>query len=251
MDRRLSLLAGFSRCFVPGVVKIETEGHGFDFLEALLAGGGRLEYGELTPTRLLHKYKLSGISASRLEALLRSHLDGSLNVCRYFGSQENDVCCFNLDNNRKENNTEIIPEMSAAVASLEEALREQGCDPLIVASGRGYHLWCRLEAPAANERLYDFMRAAALRALRSFYGTALDPRRVKFNFYPDPRTHDVVSLRLFGSIHAKNRVFSRVLVGGCLLDEPASWEAFEAFMAHSPMTMRRFEEGRRSLTGQR
>jgi hypothetical protein len=34
-------------------------------------------------------------------------------------------------------------------------------------------------------------------------------------------------LRLFGSDHIKNKVFSRVLQGEELLDEKSSWDAFE------------------------
>ena len=61
MDPRVKLLKEFSRRFVPGTVKIETEQFGFSFLERLLSDGIELEYGELTATRLLHKYKLVNI----------------------------------------------------------------------------------------------------------------------------------------------------------------------------------------------
>ena len=39
-----------------------------------------------------------------------------------------------------------------------------------------------------------------------------------------------MSLRLFGSDHAKNKVFSRVYTRDGLLDEEASWKAFEDHM---------------------
>ncbi len=176
-----------------------------------------------------------------MTALLQAHLAKEWNVCRYFGPEENDVFCFNLDNNHKTNNTELIPELAAAVRNLERILRDAGIAPLIVASGRGYHAWCRLERPLGNERLHGFMRSAAVRSLLPFQGTELDYRRVKYNFYPDPRSHDVVSLRLFGSEHAKNKVFSHVLSDGRLMDEADSWSAFERFMAHGSLSESAFE----------
>ena len=62
----------------------------------------------------------------------------------------------------------------------------------------------------ADERPDDFMLRSGRRP-----GGAASPRadhhQIKFNFYPDPRNHHVVSLRLFGSRHVKNKVFSRIL----------------------------------------
>lgn len=249
MDPRLDLLREFSRGFAPGAAKIETERHGFAFLEELLSGGGRLEYGELTATRLLHKYRLAGLPEPRLDELLRAHLAGECNVCRYFAPAENGALCFNLDNNGRADNTRIIPEVELAVRGLRRCLGELGCPPLVVASGRGYHLWCRLEEPVGNARLHDFMIRAAVRALAGFRGTGHDRRRVKFNFYPDSRIADRVSLRLFGSLHSKNRVFSRVLAPEGLLDEDASWEAFERFVRRGKVPLRAFEAADAALAG--
>ena len=247
MDPRLDLLREFSTGFAPGTVKLETERHGFAFLDELLSGGARLEYGELTPTRLLHKYKLSGVSDARLDDFLRDHLAGTCNVCRYFAPEANRAFCFNLDNNRKADNTRVIPEMELAVGSLRRSLTEAGCRPLVVASGRGFHLWCLLEGPVANARLHDFMVRAAVRALADFRGTSLDRRQVKFNFYPDSRITDVVSLRLFGSLHSKNRVFSRVLSPDGLLDRDASWAAFEDLVRRGRMPLDAFAAAEAAL----
>lgn len=227
MDPRLALLKDFSRTFVPGTVKIEAELFGFDFLDALLSGGVRLDYGELTNTRLLHKYRLSGVSDGLMDSLLQAHLDKRCNVCRYFGPAESDVLCFNLDNNHRVDNTAVIPEVELAVRALRETLADLDCPPLILASGRGFHAWCRFDRPIANPRLYAFMLHCGVRSAAAVHGAGLDHKQVKFNFYPDIRVHGAVSLRLFGSVHAKNRVFSRVLAPEGLLDEPSSWSAFE------------------------
>jgi hypothetical protein len=240
MDPRVRLLKEFSRGFIRGTAKIETEQFGFPFLDRLLSDGARLEYGELTATRLLHKYKLVDLSDRRMDELLEWHLKKEGNVCRYFGAAANDAFCFNLDNNHKVDNTAAIPEMDLALGALRNRLRELGCDPLILASGRGYHVWCRLDRPVENRRLYDFMLRAAVQTLLAFHGTGYDHRAIKFNFYPDVKVHDVVSLRLFGSDHAKNKVFSRVLTPDGLLGEAESWAYFEDFLRTKTISPARF-----------
>ncbi|HEY9154084.1 MAG TPA: hypothetical protein VIM69_03070 [Opitutaceae bacterium] len=240
MDTRVSLLKSFSKGFIPDTVKIETEQHGFGYLEHLLADGVQLEYGELTPTRLLHKYKLTGVSGTRLDDFLREHVAKTCNVCRYFGAETNDVLCFNLDNNHKQDNVRIIPEMTLAVRALEKELKRLGVEPLIVASGRGYHVWCRLETSVENTRLSAFMLNVAVRALMAFHQSGYDHQTVKFNFYPDPKIINTVSLRLFGSNHAKNKTFSQVLSSSGLLDEPESWAFFEDFLTRKTITLAQF-----------
>jgi hypothetical protein len=247
MDPRVELLKGFSRGFIPGTAKIETERFGFAFLDELLSGGAGLEYGELTSTRLLHKYKLVNIPEDRMDHLLQLHVDKVCNVCRYFDAAANDVFCFNLDNNHKTDNTAAIPEMGLAIRSLGGCLRDLGCEPLIVASGRGYHVWCRLEERVENGRLHGFMLRVAVRALMAFHRSGLDHRNVKFNFYPDVKAHNVVSLRLFGTEHAKNKVFSHVLTPEGLLGEEASWKYFEDFIRNKALTLARFQAAEDAL----
>jgi hypothetical protein len=240
MDPRVTLLREFSCGFIRGTAKVETEQFGFPFLEQLLTDGASLEYGELTATRLLHKYKLVDLPERRMDELLQRHINKECNVCRYFDAGANDVFCFNLDNNHKTDNTRVIPEMNLAVGALGRCLRDLGCEPLILASGRGFHVWCRLEAPAANDRLYGFMLHAAARALLAFHDSGYDHRQIKFNFYPDVKAHNVVSLRLFGSEHAKNKVFSHVLTPGGLLGEADSWKYFEDFLRNKTMSLSKF-----------
>lgn len=241
MDTRVALLKEFYGGLPRDRAKIESHEHGFDFLERMLSDGTTLEYGELTLCGLLHKYKLANIPGHLMDALLLSHVEKHLNVCLYFDDRANSTFCFNLDNNHKTNNTEITPEMEIAVRETRHGLMRLGCEPLVVASGRGYHVWCRTDRPIENDRLYEFMRRIAVGAMARLHEGGLDHRKVKFNVYPDRRTRDTVSLRLFGSDHSKNRVFSRVLAREGLLDEAQSWEHFERNLRQGTVTGDNFE----------
>jgi hypothetical protein len=243
MDPRVILLKAFYGGLPSDRAKVETYGHGFEFLEALLGTDGpTLEYGELTLARLLHKYKLGRIPAARMDELLLAHVAKRCNVCLYFAAAANNVFCFNLDNNHKTNNTVVIPEMECAVDALRERLTELGCEPLVLASGRGFHLWCRLEAMVANDRLHDLMFHAAVHAMAALANAGHDHRVIKINVYPNRRIRDVVSLRLFGTNHAKNKVFSRVLTPDGLLGEEASWAEFEHHLEHKTIPLARFDQ---------
>lgn len=246
MDRRLELVRRYYAPLSTATVKLETTQHGFGFLEALTRRGARLEYGELTLHGALHKYKLSGVSPEQWDELLADHVAKRANVCLYFGPAENALFAFNLDNNRREKNTEVIPEMTLAVRLLRERLERLECRPLVVASGRGFHVWCRLESPRPNGELYGFMLKLAVQVAADIHFQGGDRHRIKFNFYPDPHTDNLVSLRLFGSDHAKNRIFSRVLAGDVLLDEAQSWDWFERHVNGGPIPSAAFAAAQKS-----
>jgi hypothetical protein len=247
MDPRISLLQEFYRGLPKDRVKLETNEHGFAFLAGLLTGGTVLEYGELTLSGLLHKYKLARLPARQLEEHLAAHVAQTRNVCLYFDGEANDLFSFNLDNNRLAGSSALIPEMEFAVRSLEGTLRDVGCEPLVIASGRGYHLWGRLEAALPNAELYAFMLRAGVRTAAALQGAGYDHHQIKFNFYPDPRARDVVSLRLFGTLHAKNKVFSRVLAPAGLLDEAASWAYFADYLREKTIPVDRFRAASAAL----
>ncbi len=57
----------------------------------------------------------------------------------------------------------------------------------------------------------------------------------------------MVSLRLFGSRHVKNKVFSRILTSQGLLDETASWECFADYLKHRTIVLPRFHAAHDSL----
>jgi len=241
MDIKLSLLNEFYRGLCRDRAKVESYEHGFDFLDGLLAGGATMEYAEMSLTGMLHKYKVSQIPEWRMNELLEAHIRKVLNVCLYFDDTANRLFCINLDNNHKTNNTVVIPEMELAVRLLRENLIKLGCEPLVIASGRGFHLWGRLEAAIENERLHNLMLRSMARTFLGCHQQGYDHREIKANFYPDPRARDVVSLRLFGSRHVKNKVFSRVLTPDGLLDEQESWEAFERYMKEKTIRVETFD----------
>lgn len=241
MDRRVELLRRFYGALPWDRAKVETRRHGFGYLDELLDGGATLEYGELTPTGLLHKYKLAGVPAQRMEQLLHEHVAGACNVCLYFHERSNALLCFNLDNNHKTGNTALIPEMELALDALRGFLELYGLRPLVLASGRGFHLWCRLAAPLDNERIYGLMLRLAAKTAARIHAGGLDFNKVKINLYPDKRISGAVSLRLFGTVHAKNRVFSRVVSRGETLGEEASWAAFEEHLQGGATPVEAFE----------
>lgn len=236
MDRRVALIKAFHRGLPTDKVKLEVSAYGFDFLAQLERRGMQLEYGELTLSKVLHKYKLSSITESQMDELLAWHVAKLCNVCLYFHGRANSLFSFNLDNNHVQDSSRLIPEVQLAVRTLVERLNELECRPLVIASGRGYHVWCRLQEAVPNERLYSFMLHTAANALLTLQQRGFDTNNMKFNLYPDIRIQELVSLRLFGSEHAKNHVFSCILDGEVLLDEEASWAYFEDYLEHRTLT---------------
>jgi hypothetical protein len=266
VDSRVALIKTFYRGLPTDRAKLETTAYGFDLIAQLQARGIELEYGELTISGVLHKYKLTRIIPEQMDQLLSWHVAKLGNVCLYFDQSANPILAFNLDDNRAINSTgsagntgnvgnvgnvESTAEVELATRTLVAKLEELQCPPLVIASGRGYHVWCRLQAAVANPQLYRFMihlGAAVLLAVRQH---GLDPNRVKLNLYPDIRIQDLVSLRLFGSEHARNRVFSRVRAGNTLLDEAGSWAHFEEHLAHRTIASHVFAEACRAVAGER
>jgi len=242
MDWKLNILKEFYNGLPMNKAKIETNEHGFNFLTQLLVGGATLEYGELTLSGLLHKYKIVDIPNHRMDEFLKSHISKECNVCLYFDTRANNMFCFNMDNNHKTNNTIVIPEMDLAVRAIRNQLIELGCEPLIIASGRGYHVWCRFDVAIDNNLLYQFMLRVAAKTMATLHKKGYDYHKIKFNFYPDTRIYKVVSLRLFGSEHAKNKAFSYVFTPNQLLDEAASWEYFEAYIRNKIIPEDKFAE---------
>ena len=242
MDSKVELLKAFYCGLPKDRAKVETSAHGFAFLEEMLSDGAVLEYGEMHRSGLLYKYKLSNISGRRMDELLLSHVAKECNVCLYFDDAASSVFCFNLDNNHKVGNTVLIPEMQLAVRLLREHLIRLGCEPLVIASGRGYHLWCRLAAAVENGKIHNFMLRSMAVTLAGLHAQGHDYNQIKANFYPEPRVRNAVSLRLFGSDHARNRIFSCVLGQDGLLDEAASWNAFEDHLGHKTIAEEDFHK---------
>jgi hypothetical protein len=224
MDPRAELVKTFYAALPRDRLKLETRDHGFAFLDEMLATGMTLEYGDRVLCSDIYKYKFENVPESKMDDLLSAHVRKQCNVCLYFSPDANSLFCFNLDKSPKF--TEL-PEMALAVGLLREFLVDAGCEPLVVLSGKGYHLWGRLAAPVSNDALCKFMMRAMAKALYGLHQRGMDHDRISARFYPDPRTLDKISLRLFGSDHVKNKTFSRVMTPDGLLDEEDSWRAFE------------------------
>ncbi|SPF56273.1 hypothetical protein SBF1_90008 [Candidatus Desulfosporosinus infrequens] len=248
MASKLNLLKEFYSGLPKDSAKLETNGYGFGFLSQLLTDGSRLEYGELTLSGLLHKYKIVNIPQHRMDELLASHIAKECNICLYFNLKDNNMFCFNMDNNHKTNNTIVIPEMDLAIRAIRNQLSELGCEPLIIASGRGYHVWCRLDSAVDNNLLYQFMLRVAAKTMSTIHKNGYDYHNIKFNFYPDTRNYKVVSLRLFGSEHAKNKTFSFILTPDGLLDEAASWEYFATYLRNKTIAESKFKAAYAAIT---
>ena len=84
--------------------------------------------------------------------------------------------------------------------------------------------------------------------LAGLHKAGFDYNNIKANFYPDPRVRDAVSLRLFGSDHAKNKVFSHVFTPEGLVDEGKSWKAFEDHLRQRTISERQFQEACDAMT---
>lgn len=229
MDTRVALLKKFYSTMQTDKLKLELMSYGFAFLDKLASEGIVLEYGELA-ANLIHKYRLSNVSQHGMNQLLQGHVNKAHNVCLYFNELANNTFCFNLDNNCKVNNTSLIPEMKPTVTYLREQLQEYAIEPLVIESGRGYHLWCRLDQAVDNQLLFDFLLRISAKAMASLHKHGYDYNRIKFNIYPNPKTVNIASLRLFGSEHIKKNVFSYVQLQNRVLDEAASWEYFTQYL---------------------
>jgi hypothetical protein len=110
-------------------------------------------------------------------------------------------------------------------------------------------VWVRLDEQVENEILYSFMLRAAAHAQLPLLTAGHDHRTIKFSFYPDIKVNDAVSLRQFGSEHAKNKVFSHVFTPEGLLDEADSWKCFEHFVRNKTTSAAKFRTSLDELRG--
>ena len=239
MDTRVDLLEAFYTSMSQDKLKLESKSYGFDFVQALTADGATLDYGQLD-NNFVHKYRLLNVSEEHRKQLLQGHVDQAYNVCLYFNETANNVLCFNLDNNYKDKNTAMIPEMELAAKYLQEHLGQYGMQPLVIKSGRGNHLWCRFDTPIANRQLYVFMVQIAAKTLASLHMSRHDYHTIKFNMGPNPKVVNVVSLRLFGSKHVKTGAFSSVRTDDGLLNETDSWRYFEDYIVNQTIREEQF-----------
>lgn len=249
MDSRTELIKAFYAALPKDRLKLETRDHGFSFLDGMLGAGMALEYGERVLLSDIYKYKLAKVPEWKMDELLSAHVRKQCNVCLYFRHGANSLFCFNLDKTPKAGDSPDLLEMTLAVTLLRDILTDLGCEPLIVQSGKGYHLWCRLEEPAGNDDLYNFMMRAMAKALYGLHRQGLDHNKINARFYPDPRTLNHISLRLIGSDHIKTRTFSQVVMPNGMLDEESSWQAIEDHLKTKGTSPEAFQRAHQTLTG--
>ncbi len=239
MDERVELLEQFYHTMRHDQLKLETKKYGFEFIDELTAEGMTLDYGQLDNS-FIHKYRLQNVSGQQRQKFLLGHINQEYNTCLYFDKRANNVLCFNLDNNFKTNCNEIIPEMKLAVKYLREHLGAYGMETISIRSGRGYHNWCRFDQSIDNQRLFNFMLRIAAKTLASIHVSNHDYHTIKFNFCPNPKVVDVVSIRLFGSKHVKTGKFTHVQLADDILSEEESWKYFESYMLHKTIPEQQF-----------
>jgi hypothetical protein len=247
MEAKLGLLKEFYSGLLLESVKVETPDFGWGFLNEVLGEGGELDYGEAAGPQALYKYKFCGLPEWTVDRLLGRHIGRSCNVCFYFSEGANDSCCINLDVNLKIYDNNIGVEMTLLVRSLIDSFSRLGVETLAVASGRGYHIWCRFNERISNDHLCQWMFRSAANAIREIYANDFDRDRIRAYLFPDPRVLGMASLRLFGTRHATTGMFSHVLAKDELLDESDSWKALQDYMAHRRVTRDRFYESYTSV----
>ncbi len=241
MVDRVELLEALYQAMRRDKVKIEAKKFGFAVINELTAAGGTLDYGQME-NNFIHKYRLLNLSADHWKKLLRGHVKQEYNACLYFAETANNTLCFNLDNNFKINNNELIPETRLAAEFLGRHLESYGLEPLTILSGRGYHLWCRFAKPLANQLLLDFMIRIAAQTLASLHYSRHDYHSVKINMSPHPQYVKGISIRAFGSKHIKTGSFSGVKTPDGILDEENSWDYFGKYLTNKTVSEEHFRQ---------
>ena len=242
--RKAQLLREFYSSMRLDTMKLEVKDNGFNFLDIILNGGTRLEYGELKG--LIPKYKLTNINPVFFHHSLLHHVKKNCNVCMYFNEQANSVFAYNLDSRDKDN--KYNDEMKSTLVMLERILNDVGIEPLIYISGRGYHIWTRCNEPIENKKLFDFMKMTSCLARYMLKKNNVTENKVDIALYPT-NTTNTNSLRLFGSEHIKNKVFSRVCTKDRgVLNEYDSWVYFEEYMHNKTITKEQFEKAYKIIT---
>jgi hypothetical protein len=224
-------------------MKLELKEWGFDFLDTLTKGA-TLDYGELT--NYIPKYRLSNMHPKVFNYLLLQHIKKNCNVCLYFDRTANNAFAFNIDNNQKHNKDECTEEVKATVQILTHILNDVGIEPLVYASGRGYHIWVRLDEKIDNATINGFMTSVCAWTDVVLHRNNLDYNKVSVGMYPHKDEGQTHSLRIFGSNHIRRKTFSHVCTPE-VLDEDASWNYFWDYCINKVITKKQFADACRKL----
>lgn len=246
VESKIELLKRFYSSMYHDTIKLEVRDWGFDFINLISKAGGTLEYGELKGK--IHKYKISNMPEKLFDYFLKHHVKQNANVCLYFNNKANNVFAFNLDNK----NGESIHELKVIADIVDSYLRELGIEPLVYISGRGYHMWVRIDKPIDNKKIDEFMNKITARTIATLEYNNINQNKVDINIYPGKQTTKAYSLRLFGSKHIKNDTFSMICTrenGIIDLGENYFWIQFEDYLNTKTITVEQFEKALDMLSG--
>lgn len=235
---KMELLRKFYSSMRTDVLKLEVRDYGLHVPDISIRAGLKVEYGEMNGQ--IVKYKLSGFTPEAFNLFLLQHIDKKGNVCLYFNEEANNVFAFNIDNNEKEDNEKYTDKLKETQCILQACLDNYGIEPIILASGRGYHTWVRINENINNNCLCDFMAYiwAKTRLLQERMGMG---RKFDISLYPARNSTESNSLRIFGSEHIKNKIFSYVIhPSKGILDEAESWRYFEHYMKNKTLAKEPF-----------
>ena len=236
---RVEMIKEFYSSMSNDSLKLEMKDYGFELLRLFKMSDTVLDYGELHAR--ISKYRLSNVRPEVFDYLLYQHVEQHGNVCLYFGKQANNAFAFNLDNSKREGNTEIIQELKTTADIIVDLLNFTGIEPLVYLSGRGYHIWVRVDEPIDNELIADFMEEIRIWTKIIQKERDVDSTKVHISRYPNDNEQQTHSLRLFGSKHVKNQEFSCIRTkDGRVLDELYSWRYFNKYILDGTITKDQF-----------
>jgi len=235
MDSRIILLNKFYS-IDKTKAKIESRDKGIEYLDSLQKNSV-FEYGEFKNG--IYKYKLSDISSTRFDEMLNEHIETKFNLCAYFNKERNNNFAFNLDYSGMPTN-----DVKVATLLLMQNLIKLDIYPLIIKSGRGYHMWCKIDEKIENTKLTSFMTKLKQVSIFKTKRDGFDTENVNCTQYPRANINDI-SLRIFGSSHIDTGMFSSVVteinINDKLLDISESWNYFEWYINNRTITKACFD----------
>jgi len=244
MDK-IKLLKEFYNTIDRNVIKLGLKDYGFDLLKMF---HDELTVDYVSLEKAYHWYRLSNISPQRFDYFLKHHIEQNGNICGYFDKTANSVFAFNLDAKPETTKEEI----EATRYILTGILVTLGIKPLVVVSGRGYHIWVKLEQPIDNDRIGLFMFTVCKRITWFLEQNSLKSDSVDIGRYPHGEEKQRNSLRLFGSRHVDTLQFSNVVDYGYykdanegwyeILNEKKSWEYFERYLMKGQISVETFDD---------
>ena len=231
MDK-LELLKQYFESVSRSVIKYETiQNYGFDFLNTIK---DNIVYTELLKN--ISKYKLQNLTEEQFDTYLMKHIEKQDNVCAYFNTKANNVFIFNIDEEKK-------GLANATAKYMYNFLVLAGIEPMMLKSGRGWHLWCRLTQRVPNAIIADYMIQIILITTLWLKFEGYDEKKVNISRYPMYPEKQSNSLRFPMSYHVRTKEFSNVShpIRGELSEEE-SWDFLKEHMETKSLTVEEFKQ---------